>query len=151
MKQAIHLLAIPLLAAALATACQTNNPAAALAVQPTYDDIAGKVFTTCSTRSCHSAAGNKGGLQLTADVAYAQLVNVAAENDKASLAGKKRVIPGDPANSYLVQKLEGPAAGEGDLMPQRGQKLPDADILAIKTWIQNGAKRDPGTPVQFHL
>ncbi|MDB5099406.1 MAG: Fibronectin type domain protein [Cyanobacteria bacterium RYN_339] len=151
MKQAITLLAIPALAAALLAACQGTNPVAVGSIQPTYDDIAAKVFTTCSTRSCHSATSTKGGLQLTADVAYEQLVNVAAENDKAKLTNKKRVIPGDPANSFLVQKLESPPAGEGDMMPQRGQKLPDDQINAIKTWIQNGAKKTATPAVQFRL
>jgi hypothetical protein len=147
MKQAI----VPFLLAAAVAACQGSNPAAsAAAVQPTFDDIASKVFTTCSTLSCHSASATKGGLQLTKDVAYEQLVGVPAENDVAKTRNKVRVVPGDPANSFLVQKLEGPAADEGDQMPQRGQKLPDDVIAAIKTWIQNGAKKT-STTVQFRV
>jgi hypothetical protein len=145
MRQAI----VPLLIAAALAACQGGNPAAATNVQPSFDDIASKVFTTCSTLSCHSASAAKGGLQLTKDVAYEQLVNVPADNDQAKLKGKIRVIPGDPANSFLVQKLEGPDPREGDPMPQRGQKLPDDVIAAIKTWIQNGAKKTAA--VQFRV
>ncbi len=47
------------------------------------------------------------------------------------------VIPGDPENSLLVQKLEGTQA-EGAIMPPAG-KLPDADIQKIIDWISVGA------------
>ena len=104
----------------LAAACQ--SPATpSTAVQPTFDDIEAKVFSSsCSTRSCHSVEGGKGGLVLTADKAYDQLVGVLASNTAAAAKGKKRVVPGDPDNSFLMQKLTGPAADEGDQMPDRG-------------------------------
>ena len=127
----------------LMVACQQppSTPAAA-AIQPTYDDIVAKVFTSsCATRSCHGAEGGRGGLVLTADQAYANLVNVVADNDAAKAKGKKRVVPGDPDNSFLLQKLTGPATDEGDLMPDRGQPLDPAAIAAIRTWIANGAQR----------
>jgi len=47
------------------------------------------------------------------------------------------VIPGDPENSLLVQKLEGVQA-EGTIMPPNG-KLPDSDIQIIIDWIAAGA------------
>ncbi len=47
------------------------------------------------------------------------------------------VIPGDPENSLLVQKLEGTQA-EGAIMPPTG-KLSDADIQKIIDWIASGA------------
>ena len=49
------------------------------------------------------------GLRLDAANSYANLVNVAS-NEVPSL---KRVKPGDPDNSYLVQKVEGTAAVGG--------------------------------------
>ena len=51
------------------------------------------------------------------------------------------VVPGDPDNSFLMQKLTGPAADEGDQMPDRGSQLDAATLAAIRTWIANGAKR----------
>jgi mono/diheme cytochrome c family protein len=47
------------------------------------------------------------------------------------------VLPGNPENSLLVQKLEGTQA-EGEIMPPAG-KLPDTDIQKIISWISAGA------------
>jgi hypothetical protein len=47
------------------------------------------------------------------------------------------VIPGDPTNSLLVQKLQG-TQQIGVLMPPAG-KLSDAEIQIIIDWILNGA------------
>lgn len=129
------------LAALAVSACQTPAQTPGTAIQPTYDEIASKVFSNCTTRSCHGEAGGKGGLILTADKAYAQLVGVPADNEAAKAKGKLRVVAGDPDASFLLQKLTGPAAGEGDMMPQRGEKLPDAELEAIRAWIKAGAKR----------
>jgi hypothetical protein len=129
------------LAALVVSACQTPPQATAETIQPTYGDISTKVFSNCTTRSCHGEAGAKGGLILTADKAYDQLVGVAADNEAAKAKGKIRVVAGDPEASFLLQKLTGPGAGEGDLMPQRGEKLPEAQLEAIRGWIKAGAKR----------
>jgi hypothetical protein len=50
----------------------------------------------------------------------------------------QRVEPGDPNNSYLIQKLEGTAA-EGRRMPLNGTPLSQADINVIRQWITEGA------------
>ena len=49
-----------------------------------------------------------------------------------------RVEPGDPDNSYLVQKLEGTAAA-GAQMPFGGPPLDEALIGDIRQWISDGA------------
>ena len=49
------------------------------------------------------------------------------------------VAPGDPDNSYLIQKLEGTAPGAQ--MPFGGTPLDPAIISNIRTWISNGAQR----------
>jgi hypothetical protein len=54
----------------------------------------------------------------------------------------QRVEPGDPNNSYLIQKLEGTAA-EGRQMPLNGAPLPQADINVIRQWITDGALATP--------
>lgn len=132
----LALLAVPL------SSCGPTPATSTATIQPTYDDIAAKVFaSSCSTRSCHGPEGARGNLVLTPDKAYDQLVNVPADNDTAKAKGKKRVVPGDPDNSFLLQKLTGPASGEGDPMPQVGARLDPTVIAAIRTWIANGAKR----------
>jgi hypothetical protein len=49
-----------------------------------------------------------------------------------------RVEPGNPNQSYLVQKIEGTAA-VGVRMPAGGAALDAATIAAIRQWITNGA------------
>ena len=54
--------------------------------------------------------------------------------------GAIRVIPGDPDNSYLIQKLEGTTGIAGRRMPFNGPPyLSDGQILIIRRWIALGA------------
>lgn len=64
------------------------------------------------------------------------LVGVASDQD----ANIQRVNPGNPDNSYLIQKLEG-SAGSGQQMPPNNA-LPQADIDVIRQWITDGAIDD---------
>ena len=50
-----------------------------------------------------------------------------------------RVKPGDPANSYLIQKLEGTAGIQGSRMPLGGPFLDQTTIDQLKSWIVSGA------------
>lgn len=67
-------------------------------------------------------------------MSHAMLVNVPSTEVPALL----RVQPGNPGNSYLIQKIEGTAA-VGGRMPLGGQPLPAATIAAIRQWITDGA------------
>jgi hypothetical protein len=116
-------------------------PATAPPTAVTFSAVAERVLSNCTTRSCHSSVGHKGGLVLTPDVAYAQLVGVPAENEVAAAKGKRRVVAGDPAASYVLQKLDGPDPNEGALMPQGGDRLSAADRALVRAWIQAGAPR----------
>jgi len=51
----------------------------------------------------------------------------------------KRVAPGDPDHSYLVQKIEGAAGISGARMPFGGPFLAQSDIDLVRTWIAQGA------------
>ena len=54
--------------------------------------------------------------------------------------GKTLVIPGDPANSYLVHKLEGGPDITGMRMPRTsGPFLTDGQMSVIRRWIEEGA------------
>ena len=68
------------------------------------------------------------------DNSYANLVNVASHE----VPSLKRVEPGDPDNSYLVQKIEGTAA-VGGRMPLGRAPLTAAQIALIRQWISEGA------------
>lgn len=94
------------------------------------------------TRSCVGCHGVQalGGLTLSDGAAHAALVDVASTQVPAS----KRVAPGDPAASYLVEKL-GPAPAVGQTMPQ-GSSLPAAEIDLISAWISAGAPESATFP-----
>ena len=106
------------------------------ALQPTLASIQANVFTPVCT-GCHAGASAPVGLRLDAANAYALLVGVAS----GEVSSLQRVKPGDPDNSYLIQKLQGNAAA-GARMPFGGPYLDDATIAVIRTWIANGAPRE---------
>jgi len=118
-------------------------------LEPTFSSIQRDIFETTDSSgrtactNCHTTVGRAtpaGGVNLTHDVAYDQIVNVAARGK----AGVIRVIPGDPDNSYLIQKLiEGATGIAGRRMPFNGSPyLTDGQILIIKRWIITGAPRN---------
>jgi hypothetical protein len=114
-------------------------------LQPTFSSIQQNIFEASDSSGrlactqCHNAIGSLfTGLNLTNAVAYANLVNVAVREK----AGARRVIPGDPENSYLIQKLEG-RASVGARMPLNSPAyLTDGQIRVIKRWIELGAPND---------
>ncbi|MBW3568476.1 MAG: hypothetical protein KY410_11070, partial [Proteobacteria bacterium] len=115
----------------------------------TLDSIQDNVFTPICTQ-CHTGASAPQGLRLEEGVSYGMLVNVASTEVPSLL----RVEPGNPDDSYLIQKLEGTAA-VGDRMPLGGPYLPQADIDVIRQWITDGASEtatvmtSPSTKTQF--
>ncbi len=82
---------------------------------------------------CHIGGGS---LQLRLDSAssYANIVNVPSRQ----VPSLNRIEPGDPDNSYLVQKVEGTAA-EGGRMPLGFAPLTAAQIALIRRWVSEGA------------
>ncbi|MDH4256980.1 MAG: hypothetical protein OEX13_20985, partial [Gammaproteobacteria bacterium] len=76
-----------------------------------------------------------GSMNLTAGNSFANLVNVASHEQP----GLMRVKPGDPANSYVIHKLEGAASISGSRMPLGGPFLDQATLDSIKSWIASGA------------
>ncbi len=109
--------------------------------QPSLASIQANVFAvSCAVSGCHSGPTGPNlpqGMDLTSEAnSFDNLVSV----ESVQSPGTLRVAPGDVANSYLVQKLEGTAA-VGQRMPFGGAALDQATIDAIRTWIDNGALR----------
>lgn len=128
---------------AVGTACTAPAaPVASASLAPTYTVLVNQVFSNCTTRSCHGAAAPRGGLALTPELAYGQLVGVVASDRAAAAKGKLRVAPGKPEASYLYQKLTTPEAGEGRRMPDGDVPLSAAELEAVRAWIAAGAPRD---------
>jgi hypothetical protein len=106
------------------------------ACQPLYEPVFVEIFQrtlkgTCASSgvSCHGADGNMGGL------AFVDL----SESYDALLGrkgGTRRVIPGDPACSELVVRLDSPAQ---DWSMPPGAPLDERARCAIQRWIAAGA------------
>ena len=75
--------------------------------------------------SCHKADKKKGKLDMST---YADLM-------KGGKQGSP-IKPGDPAKSLIIEMISGK---EPD-MPEKGDKLTDAQVQIIAAWIKQGAK-----------
>ena len=102
-------------------------------IEATLESIQENVFSAICT-NCHVGAGAPEGLRLEEGMSHAMLVNVPSGEVPTLL----RVEPGNPDDSYLVQKIEG-TASVGAQMPLGGPALSDEQIAAIRQWITDGA------------
>lgn len=122
---------------ALVDACTAEATCAKRKGLRSFKSVQRVLQTSCALPSCHSTFAREGELVLDSeDVSYKNLVNRAAEHPEAT--GLIRVVPGDPANSYLIQKLRG--TGVGDPMPDSGVPLAEPIINMVEEWITRGAK-----------
>ena len=111
-----------------ACTCGSASVSFAAAVQP--------IFTaSCAQAGCHKGIAAQQGLDLSAGKAYANLVNVAAAQCSDQ---RKRVLPGQPSQSYLIDKLMNVDICSGTRMPKTSP-LPAAQINTIAGWICEGA------------
>jgi hypothetical protein len=98
-------------------------------------DVAPVLQTSCAM--CHQNAGPMAGLSLEAAEAYGMLVNV-----QSSERPMMRVQPRQPAQSYLIRKLEGDhvaAGGKGLAMPIGQAPLTKQELEQVRLWITQGA------------
>jgi hypothetical protein len=101
-------------------------------VQPIFAD-------NCVTGACHGGVMPQEGLSLEPGEAFDALVAVTATQ---CTDGRKRVAPGDPQHSYVMDKLLGiDMCGQGAQMP-KGKDLPEEDMAIISRWICAGALND---------
>ena len=110
----------------------TPSVSFATTIQPIFN-------RSCALPGCHVGPVPTGGLDLTAGVAYSQLVNVPSTQQP----GLKRVKPHFPKDSYLVRKIQGGPNISGVMMPNGcpgaplngAQCLTPDEIMAIVVWI----------------
>jgi mono/diheme cytochrome c family protein len=106
--------------------------------------IQANIFTPiCSV--CHIGGGAPEGLRLDAADSFNLLVGVPS----TEVPSLMRVKPGDPDNSYIIQKLEGHAA-VGAQMPLGGPYLSISTIAFIRQWITDGAQASAAVPATVH-
>jgi hypothetical protein len=112
-------------------------------IPPTFSAIQTQVFdVSCNFDACHSTRGRNGGLVLQGEGAYEALVGVTPVDGAASTEGLKRVVAGDPDQSFLLIKLDPTLdARYGALMPLNSDGLPADQVAAIRQWIADGAPR----------
>ena len=77
----------------------------------TFDRIQSQIFEKqCAFSGCHALDSEEGELALEGPDVYDALVNVPAAASAAKFSGKKRVVPGAPSTSFLMDKLLGTLA-----------------------------------------
>ena len=100
---------------------------------------------SCATVGCHVGPGALGGLVLTADVAYENLVGVRPTNPNAAGDGLRRVMIGKPDSSLLYHKLVFPpghhARDYGNPMPTGTAGLSVGQLEFVRQWIVAGAPK----------
>jgi cytochrome c553 len=104
-----------------------DNPSFAADVQLIFNN-------SCVNISCHGAS-TQGGMTLVQGQSYSNIVNVSSTEDLT----RKRVLPFDADDSFLVIKVEG-RQSVGARMPASKDRLSDTQIQNIKNWINKGAK-----------
>lgn len=112
----------------------SSAPSGSEPLSADFQSIQDNVFTPICTR-CHIGANAPEGLQLDQAHSYALLVGVPS----AEVPTVLRVKPGDPTDSYLIQKLTNASGIVGVQMPFGGPYLPQTTIAFIQQWITNGA------------
>jgi uncharacterized protein (TIGR03118 family) len=106
-----------------------------------FSDLYTQIFASAGAghcANCHTGGGATlpAALNLSSSAnAYAALVDVASIQQPTL----RRVNSGDPANSYLINKLEGVNIGNTNRMPLGGPFLDQATIDSVKAWIAQGA------------
>lgn len=109
------------------------------------DDI---IKLSCAFSSCHGSKPGSGKLFLPAPGTgnwVVEVVNVASTTHKTM----KRVVPGDPSNSFFLHKMtdglcalakDCTIANCGERMPQGSPPIDPADLKKMIEWVRQGAK-----------
>lgn len=135
MNRTITLLS--LLVAGLVPAAGCEEGDASEPIPPHLTSIESEIFAhNCTFSSCHGAAAPQQGMSLVAPT-YATLSDVAS----AEVPTMKRIAPGNPDGSYLLQKISIATPLDGVRMPP-DQPLAAHKIVAIRAWITAGAPND---------
>lgn len=120
-------------------ACSGGNCLCGDRIVSFRDDVLPVLTGNCTASGCHTGNRPKEELALDAAVAYDELVGV-----RTSQCGGERtlVVPGNVAESYLMNKLVGVDMCSGSLMPKAGQDLEAAELALINAWICQGAQEN---------
>lgn len=101
-----------------------DTGASGCSTDPLPADLATLVEAKCGA-GCHTGGAALGAFDFDPPTAAQKSINVKALN------GSIMVIPGDPANSYLMKEMEGTGGG---FMPPAG-KMPEEELQLFRDWI----------------
>lgn len=109
----------------------TNTPAVS------FRQIQDEILTpSCAALFCHNGEFPSAGLNLEDGQAFDALVGISPTNTRAATDRLLRVAAGNPDNSYLIVKIEGPASIElGSRMPLARDPLTAEQIALVRSWI----------------
>ncbi|MEE9322078.1 MAG: PQQ-dependent sugar dehydrogenase [Granulosicoccus sp.] len=110
----------------------TDPQVSDLVLPPTFSELQEEVFNRCS--GCHDSNGSAGFNLRPKSEAYANLINQPSTHKEGAIL----VIPFDPDNSYLVQKMEGAEGIVGRSMSYGGPSY----AQQVREWIAAGALND---------
>ena len=104
-----------------------------------YDEVL--AANACDSPFCHGGAAT-GELNLMEDQAYDNLVGKsAAGKDCKGKTTKKRVEPGKPDQSLIMEKLVDPSCGL-QMPPPPAEPATQEQIDLVRAWIAAGAKKN---------
>lgn len=96
-------------------------------------DVRARVLApSCTGSACHDARRPKAGLDLETPNVSARLLGVRSIHD--ACAERLLLVPGDPAASFLMDKVLGRQGACGDPMPELGALEP-AQRRCVAEWI----------------
>ncbi len=123
---------LPILLLVFLTACSSDDDES-LELTADFKSIQNDLFSkSCATSGCHFGDNSPHDLNLHDSVGYNNLVGAVGST------GATLVKPGDPDNSYLINKLEGLNIVD-EQMPLNGSPISQKNINAIRQWITDGA------------
>lgn len=93
---------------------------------------------SCNDTPCHGGRRPQADLNLTGAQSFGALVGAAS----ARCQNRTRVVPGDVAASYLMNKLTGVGMCQGSQMPKGASALPADTIAKFQAWICRGAQNN---------
>ncbi len=127
--------AVTALAAILIAACGDAHTTPQTPATNTFTRIQTEIFTpSCALSGCHDSGSHQAKLDLSIGNAYLQIFEVTSTESPLM-----RVVPSDPNNSYLFQKINGTAGIAGSRMPLGTAPLSNDQINLVRDWILSGA------------
>ncbi len=127
--------------------CRKESPVSPpdIASQPTFSVLQSVILNQqCSSSGCHNSTSRSGGLDLSQNVSFENLIAVSPTNSFARNDGLLRIKPGRPDSSFLFLKIDDKLkGGYGERMPLGSSKLMSSNYREfVRQWITAGAPKD---------